>query len=133
MRVPAAGRFAGVAVATVVSLVFAASATAAGAPDPGGNEEAIVPVPPPDGQAFGFNDHSMLIDEATVPAATVAQITKAAGANIQRITVNWQEVEPERNVISEPAWDRYEAVAEAFKAQGQRLLVDPLPGAGLGP
>ena len=105
-----------------------APATAwAAAPDPGGNEEAVVPVPPPNGQAFGFNDHSFLHPEFDIPPATIAQITQDAGANIQRITVNWQEVEPEQNVSSEAAWDRYEEVYHAFKARGQRLLITLSP------
>jgi hypothetical protein len=108
-------------------LAAAAPAAAEPPPDPGGDEQAVVSLPPPGGRSFGFNDLSPLIPSRNVPAATLAHLTRAAGANIHRITVNWQSVEPERDVWSEVNWDRYTGLASAFRAQGQRLLVTLSP------
>ena len=62
-----------------------------------------------------------------MPATALARITAKAGANIHRLTVNWEEVEPQRDIVSEAGWDRYEAIAKAFRARGQRLLITLSP------
>ncbi len=62
-------------------------------PDPGGDADRDVPIPPPDGKRFGFNTQLYLFSGG-VPAALEAQSGANVKAAVQRYTVMWKFLQP---------------------------------------
>jgi hypothetical protein len=93
------------------------------APDPGGDPDAIVPVPPTGEKIFGFHENSWDMQHSHGwNAEELAAVVKGGGANSMRFHINWEKVEPEPDVWSEPQWDHYDRMYDALQAQG----IDPL-------
>jgi polysaccharide biosynthesis protein PslG len=90
-----------------------------GAPDPGGDEEARVPVPPND-VAFGFNDNAQVTGVAPGDQQAAAA---AAGANAVRFPLDWRLVEPARDEWRGSGWGYYGAAYDAALAAGLTPVV----------
>lgn len=119
---------------TGASLLLVASACGAGAgsalagpypgiPDPGGDPDAIVAVPPPPGKFFGYLDNSADRTGHGWSAAELAQVAREGGANLHRFSISWWAVEPSRDRWNEDAWARYGRVYDALLANGIRPLI----------
>lgn len=94
------------------------------APDPGGNPDAIVAVPPANGKFFGFHENSWdLPGSHGWNAEQLATVAKGGGTNSMRFHINWQKVEPYPDTWSEPWWDHYERMYDALQARGMRPLI----------
>ena len=90
------------------------SSEPAGAPDPGGDEQARVPVPP-DGISFGFNDNAQV--DGVRPSDQQAAAA-AAGANAVRFPLDWRLVEPVRDEWKATGWEYYGTAYDAALAAG---------------
>jgi hypothetical protein len=94
-----------------------------GAPDPGGDETATVSIPPPAGRYFGFHEDSYGSPVHGWSAGDVAAVGHGAGANSQRINVDWATVEPRRDKWDPSAWARYASMYNALIARGMRPVI----------
>ncbi|MGI9020286.1 MAG: cellulase family glycosylhydrolase [Solirubrobacterales bacterium] len=92
-------------------------------PDPGGDESAIVPVPPPGGKLLGFNDNSFLIPSRGVGPGAQAELALRFGANAGRINTDWRYLEPTRDVWREDQWNVYQRYYDALISRGMKPLV----------
>ena len=96
-------------VATTVACAWtllSASASHAGpypdVPDPGGDPNAIVAVPPEGGQFFGYHENSWDVpNRHGWNADELAEIAQGGGANTTRFSLTWQMVEPRPDVWDE--------------------------------
>jgi hypothetical protein len=117
------------AVASIWSLWALATAgpavanTAYHVADPGGNEHASVPVPPPGGRYFGFSEQSYGSSLDGWSASDVATVGQGAGANAQRVNVDWWAVEPQRDQWDEAAWSHYDSMYRALVSRGMKPLL----------
>src|SRR5690606_31608659 len=77
------------------------------APNPGGRERAVVPVPPPGNRLFGVHDNFIISHgPGEWTPEQVAEIAAGAGAEIFRFTIDWQLVEPQRDEWDPAEWQR---------------------------
>lgn len=106
----AAARF---AVAGVL-LVVPAGASAAPAPDPGGQEFAQLSGAPP-GKEFGFSGPFHRQD---ISSETHAALIARAGGNASRSPLDWWNLERTRDVWNEPLWAKYEKTYADMRAAG---------------
>jgi hypothetical protein len=90
------------------------------APDPGGDEDALVSTPP-EGFAFGFNDSP---SPEGVEQNKLEHLASVAGANARRFPVDWQQLEPERDVWNEGGWLYYQRVYDAILAASMRPVIN---------
>ncbi len=94
-----------------------------GAPDPGGNPDLPVQVPPPAGKYFGFQEAMPELDTHGWSAADIAEVTAGAGANLHRFNLEWWNVETVRDVWHEAGWLRYQRLYDALVARGITPLI----------
>ena len=94
-----------------------------GIPDPGGDPNTPVPVPPPGGKFFGY--HELSAEELTHgwSAAEMATVAAGGGANTARFNITWWGVEPEQNLANDYWWNRYTRLYDAFIARGIRPII----------
>ena len=122
-----APRVAAVALACAVTILatpgHGIAASSYHAPDPGGNENAPVPVPPPGGRYFGFNEPSYGTNLDGWSAGDVTTVGQGAGANSQRMSVDWAPVEPVRGEWDEDVWTRYVAIYNALVQRGMHPVI----------
>lgn len=112
--------------ALAASLALATSAAAQqypGVADPGGDESAIVPVPPADGRFFGYHEKVVELSTHGWTPEQIAEVAAGGGANTARFTLDWWNVEPARDVADENWWAYYDRVHDAFVARGVRPLI----------
>jgi hypothetical protein len=107
---------------TLALLAVNTAAAAYEAPDPGGDEGAAVPVPPPT-KLFGFNDSSYMVPERQVSAGELADLFVGAGANAGRINLDWRYLERDRDVWDEAGWAMYEAMYDQLVIRGLTPLM----------
>jgi polysaccharide biosynthesis protein PslG len=90
------------------------------APDPGGDEDALVTTPPA-GIAFGFNDSPALdgVEQSDFEAAA-----RTAGANARRFPVDWQQLELEQDVWNEGGWLYYQRVYDEILAASMTPVIN---------
>lgn len=69
-------------------------------PDPGGDELADVPTPPPGGKLFGF---SSALFAWTTSAQTEVAYERAVGANAQRYSISWERSSARRLIRLSPS------------------------------
>jgi hypothetical protein len=93
-----------------------------GTPDPGGDPNAEISVPPPAGKFFGFHDSTELATHGW-SESEVAVVAAAAGANVHRFTLDWWNVEPRQDHWDEGWWDRYGRLYDALVERGIRPLI----------
>ena len=106
--------------------IMAASSFAAyeDAPDPGGHERAIVPVPAPGKRYLGIHEPTILGSSYQSWKPTdIARIADNAGMEILRFTIDWTVVEPQRDGWDEGQWARYEAAYDALIGRGIQPLI----------
>jgi hypothetical protein len=117
------------AIAALAMLVAPARTNAAAyaAPDPGGDESAHVPLPPP-GKALGFNESVWGVADEVSPADFV-EIVATAGGNVIRTNLDWRHAEPARDLWSPVWWSRWRQLYDAALARG----VTPLFIIGMAP
>lgn len=112
------------ALATTLCLATSAAAQQyPGAPDPGGDESAAVPVPPPDGRFFGYHERVVELSTHGWTPEQIAEVAAGGGANTARFTLDWWNVEPSRDLADENWWRYYDRVYDAFMARGVRPLI----------
>ena len=106
-----------------------APATPPAYPDPGGNENAAVSVPPGNGKLFGFSDNAWQeegVADLGIRAPTEYRWAAGAGANAHRILFGWRSVEPARDVWADGSGGYLRRVQELYdlmRAGGKRPLV----------
>jgi hypothetical protein len=111
-----------------------------GVPDPGGQEDSPVPVPPP-GKFFGYHENSFDLADHGWSSEQVASIVAGGGANAHRFNLDWWNVEPSHDRWSEAGWAKYDRFYDALVAKGIRPLITlggtppwarPVPGQNCG-
>ena len=111
----------------VLALLAAAPAHGAGPfpgiPDPGGDQDAPVPVPPPAGKFLGFHESATGLESHGWTPEQVAEVVAGAGANLLRFTIDWWNAEPERDRWDENYWGRYQRLYDALISRGVRPLI----------
>jgi Cellulase (glycosyl hydrolase family 5) len=80
------------AIVTAVVAALAPSAAVA-APDPGGNELADLPIPPPNGQKFGFNTQRFEDGSNILNAGEEVDLESQLGAQVQRFGITWSSLD----------------------------------------
>jgi hypothetical protein len=107
------------AVAPLAAFAFAptAGAVSLASPDPGGDPNAAVPLPPPPGQYMGFNDDAAHSVHGLTPPEYVHR-AQDAGANLIRASLDWRDAEPALNFWSKNAWDRWQGLYDQALAHG---------------
>lgn len=114
----------GAALSTVLVALALCSAPAVAqqynAPDPGGNEAAVVPTPPPN-KLFGLNE-SIAGGSFGHGPGTYATISQLAGANTIRTQIDWRIAEPAQDEWAEWAWEMWEHVYHSASAAGLRPI-----------
>ncbi|MGI9021618.1 MAG: hypothetical protein ACR2G3_13035 [Solirubrobacterales bacterium] len=90
------------------------------APDPGGDEAARVPLPPP-GVPFGFNENPTVDG---IPQGELEQLALRAGATARRFPLDWRLLEPARDAWDEAWWGRYEKAYRAILAAGMTPVIN---------
>lgn len=94
------------------------------APNPGGRERAVVPVPPPGNRLFGIHDNFIISHgPGEWTPEQVAEIAAGAGAEIFRFTIDWHFVEPQRDEWDPAEWQRVENAYDALVAAGIKPLI----------
>ncbi|MGH2986665.1 MAG: hypothetical protein ACRDLO_08265, partial [Solirubrobacterales bacterium] len=92
-------------------------------PDPGGDPNAAVPLPPPPGKYMGFNDDAAHSVHGLTPAGYV-ELSSLAGGNLIRASLDWREAEPVPNIEplpnswNERAWARWKDLYDAALTRG---------------
>jgi hypothetical protein len=108
-------------VLTMLSARFAASASGAkypGSPDPGGSELAKVSVPPPPGKSFGFIVNTPISDSLQMTPSLFAHLSKEAGANVARVTLDWRYMESNQGQWDTGSWSLYQDIYTTWRAAG---------------
>jgi hypothetical protein len=126
MSRPAGRTLLGGVIAAAVGTLGPSAASAGpypGAPDPGGNPDAPVPVPPPAGKFFGYHDVSIGFGTHGWTTDEMAAMAAGGGANVVRFSVDWHNVEPRQNHWDEHWWDAYGRIYHALVGQGIRPLI----------
>lgn len=98
------------AVAPLAAFAFVpgAGAVSLASPDPGGDPNAAVPLPPPLGKYMGFNDDAAHSVHGLTPPEYV-QRAQVAGANLIRASLDWRDAEPVLpDLWNEDAWARWQ-------------------------
>lgn len=94
------------------------------APDPGGRENAIVPVPPPGKRFFGFHENTIIdTGPGQWSASDAAAIADGAGANVFRLTLDWMLVEPAPDTWDNGQWMRITNAYNALLAAGIKPII----------
>jgi polysaccharide biosynthesis protein PslG len=88
-------------------------------PDPGGDQNATVPIPAPDGRLFGFNTQAFL--RGMAPSQEVS-LAKQLGSQVQRFGVSWHNIQlnatdPPLGVPGNSALANVAAMYDALLAQ----------------
>ena len=89
--------------AAVAICVVPAGAAAFTAPDPGGDPNATVQLPPPGGKYMGFNDDS-ISDLHGLTETDYAELSRVAGGNLIRASFDWRSAEPSDDYWRYGAW-----------------------------
>lgn len=141
-------RITGRVLLAVAAIVVAAAALAALA-GPGGEGEAVAPVPgrvapsaddpggqatarvslPPSGRLFGFSDSTFVytglledLDQGVTPERQVADL-RAAGASGARVVLSWYDLEPRPGAYNQAFVARVKAFTDRFEAVGGRVVL----------
>jgi polysaccharide biosynthesis protein PslG len=126
MSRPAGRTLLGGVIAAAVGTLGPSAASAGpypGAPDPGGNPNAPVPVPPPAGKFFGYHDVSLGFNMHGWTPSDIGNVAAGGGANVLRISLDWHNVEPRRDHWDENWWGFYRNVYNALVTRGIRPLI----------
>ncbi|MDQ3571575.1 MAG: cellulase family glycosylhydrolase, partial [Actinomycetota bacterium] len=94
-----------------------------GYPNPGGSERTNVSVPPPAGKYFGFVDNSDGADWQLISPSDIATLSKRAGANATRISLDWRYLERTQDIWDEGTWNEFQRIYELFLARGIRPVM----------
>jgi hypothetical protein len=110
----------------LATLALSATAQAGpypGIPDPGGDQNASVPVPPSNGKFLGFHESATgMIAHGWTPEQ-IAEVVAGAGANLLRFTFDWWNAEPRRDEWDENYWGQYQRLYKALISRGVRPLI----------
>ena len=118
------------AIALLAGLTFTPTVGAVSllSPDPGGDPNAAVPLPPPAGKYFGFNDDAAHSLHGLVPTDYV-ELSRTAGGNLIRASLDWRDAEPVRDQWHASSWARWQGLYDRALERG----VTPLFTIGFAP
>lgn len=111
------------ATAALILAAPAGAQTFPGVPDPGGDQDRAVSVPPPPGKFFGYHEDTAEGDTHSWNASELAGVAKGGGANVHRFAVGWWNVEPKPDRWNENWWARYRRMYDAALAKGMRPII----------